>query len=251
VSQDAFEQAQASFAQPLEEKLQLSVTKGGIAWRGYMPRGGEFTKGNEDQKEGLCVGPEHTETHPRWGTPLYGRNLFPDAALPRVRPAVLRYIREVDALGHRLMGLLSLSLGLGDGYLARHVTGDALNIVRLFNYPHAVAGADHAGAQSGAIAASGIEGHTDYGLWTMLQQDAPGLEYEHPIHGWQPVPFLARSVSLSSRAAGRDAAGEEPGIVCAAGDILDRMTERPVQEPAAPGAQPVDERAPPHDPLLF
>lgn len=34
----------------------------GVAWRGYMRRGGEFTHGSQDQKEGLYLGPGRYRT---------------------------------------------------------------------------------------------------------------------------------------------------------------------------------------------
>jgi isopenicillin N synthase-like dioxygenase len=36
-----------------EEKLKYHVKHGGLAWRGYMPLGGESTHGKRDEKEGL------------------------------------------------------------------------------------------------------------------------------------------------------------------------------------------------------
>ncbi|KDQ59698.1 hypothetical protein JAAARDRAFT_126845 [Jaapia argillacea MUCL 33604] len=38
------------FSLPDEKKLALHVKKGGVAWRGYMPLGGEGTHGRVDHK---------------------------------------------------------------------------------------------------------------------------------------------------------------------------------------------------------
>ncbi|WP_052049572.1 2-oxoglutarate and iron-dependent oxygenase domain-containing protein [Leptolyngbya sp. KIOST-1] len=64
------------FAQPLETKLSIAMAKGGRAWRGYFPVGGELTSGQPDLKEGLYLGAELSDDHPlvRAGTPLHGRN---------------------------------------------------------------------------------------------------------------------------------------------------------------------------------
>ena len=53
---------------------------GGRAWRGYFPLGGELTSGRPDWKEGLYLGTELPDDHPRVraGTPLHGPNLFPE-----------------------------------------------------------------------------------------------------------------------------------------------------------------------------
>src|SRR5688572_19566195 len=44
------------FAQSLEDKLRIHMSKGGRAWRGYFPVGEELTSGVADQKEGIYFG---------------------------------------------------------------------------------------------------------------------------------------------------------------------------------------------------
>jgi isopenicillin N synthase-like dioxygenase len=46
------------FAQDLATKLDISMTRGGRAWRGYFPVGGELTSGKPDLKEGIYFGAE-------------------------------------------------------------------------------------------------------------------------------------------------------------------------------------------------
>jgi len=58
---------QAFFELPLDVKMVLDVCNGGVAWRGYMPMGGEHTHGQVDWKEGLYVG------HLLVGLPLHGK----------------------------------------------------------------------------------------------------------------------------------------------------------------------------------
>jgi isopenicillin N synthase-like dioxygenase len=205
VQREAFVQAKAFFALPLEDKIKLHVRHGGLAWRGYMPLGGEQSRGRVDQKEGLYVGPEHGPEHPhcKAQTPLYGRNLFPDQTLPSLRPAVLTYIEEVTHLGHRLMELVSLSLGLEAEYIRRTITVDPLALVRLFRYPPT---SGRISPTDGATSEYGIGEHTDYGLWTLLQTDALGLQVKHPSFGWSDVPLV------------------EDGFICTVGDVLDRLT---------------------------
>src|SRR5262245_51124501 len=62
------------FAQELETKLELQMARGGRAWRGYFPVGGELTSGQPDQKEGLYFGAELGADHllVRAGTPMHG-----------------------------------------------------------------------------------------------------------------------------------------------------------------------------------
>src|SRR6476659_7621604 len=91
------------FALPEATKARYAMPLAGRAWRGWFPLGGELTSGRPDWKEGLYLGTELSDEHPlvRAGTPVHGRNLFPN--LPGFRSTVLAYLDAVSALAHRLM----------------------------------------------------------------------------------------------------------------------------------------------------
>src|SRR5688500_8188072 len=72
------------FALPPARKNEIAMARGGRAWRGYFPVGGELTSGQPDLKEGLYLGTELPAGHP---LPMHGPNLWP-AALPGHRAAV-------------------------------------------------------------------------------------------------------------------------------------------------------------------
>jgi isopenicillin N synthase-like dioxygenase len=55
---ELIELSRAFFSQPLETKMQIAMSKGGRAWRGYFPVGNELTSGKPDGKEGLYFGTE-------------------------------------------------------------------------------------------------------------------------------------------------------------------------------------------------
>src|SRR5262245_38562302 len=62
------------FALPDARKMQIQMARGGRAWRGYFPLGGELTSGKPDRKQGLYFG-EELDAHDsrvaaRW--PLHG-----------------------------------------------------------------------------------------------------------------------------------------------------------------------------------
>src|SRR5207342_2915853 len=65
------------FALPQESKSKIAMSRGGRAWRGFFPVGGELTSGRPDLKEGLYLGSELAADHPRVraGTPMHGANL--------------------------------------------------------------------------------------------------------------------------------------------------------------------------------
>jgi isopenicillin N synthase-like dioxygenase len=185
------------FAQPVEKKLRIRMELGGLAWRGYFPVRGELTKGKPDLKEGLYFGAELPDDHPRVaaGTPLHGRNLFPDIA--GFRESVLAYIEAMTRLGHALMEGFGLSLGLEPSYFRDRYTRDPLVLFRIFYYP---------ASEPAAKPEWGVGEHTDYGLLTILKQDdVGGLQVKGPS-GWIDAPPMAGS------------------FVCNIGDMLDRMT---------------------------
>lgn len=187
------------FAQDLETKLAIRMERGGRAWRGFFPVGAELTSGRPDQKEGLYFGAELPAEHPKVqaGLPLHGANLFP--ALPGFRETVLEYLKALTALGHRLMRVMAMSLGLPPAYFEDRYTSDPLILFRIFHYPPT------ASAEAN-FSSWGVGEHTDYGLLTILRQDDNGgLQVKSP-QGWIDAPPI-------------------PGtFVCNIGDMLDRMT---------------------------
>jgi isopenicillin N synthase-like dioxygenase len=186
------------FAQDLIKKMEVCMEKGGRAWRGYFPVGGELTSGRPDLKEGLYFGSELDDDHPlvRNETPMHGKNIFPED-VPGFRDVVLEYIAGMTKLGHLMMQGIALSLNLGESYFADQYTADPLVLFRIFNYPPDNAPAD--------AKEWGVGEHTDYGLLTILKQAAGGLQ-------------------VKSKTRWVDAHPIEGSFVCNIGDMLDRMT---------------------------
>ncbi|KAI2629412.1 hypothetical protein GGS21DRAFT_492342 [Xylaria nigripes] len=164
--------SRAFFDLPLHVKTALDVSAGGIAWRGYMPLGGEHTHGHMDWKEGLYVGAEHADDHPLASMPLHGRNQFPDQELPDMRPTMLGYVEQVTELGKTLTDVFSLGLGLEQNKLRRSLLEpEPIVLFRCFKYmpvEESVKGDDDE--------SFGIGEHTDFGYLTILKVDSPGLQ---------------------------------------------------------------------------
>ena len=200
LQQELEELSRRFFAQDLAAKMEISMERGGRAWRGYFPVGGELTSGKPDVKEGIYFGIELAEDHPlvKAGTPLHGPNLFPRNP-PALRDAVLAYMAAMTDLGHALMEGIALSLGLEASYFADRYTSDPLTLFRIFNYP-----GDPTAA--GNEARWGVGEHTDYGLLTILKQDDTGGLQVKSRRGWIPAPPIAGA------------------FLCNIGDMLDRMT---------------------------
>jgi isopenicillin N synthase-like dioxygenase len=169
------------FALPIEQKLALHMNNVS-SFSGYEPLAGQTldTDSPPDLKEGYYYGEELPDSHPyvQEGIRGYGRNQWP-GGLPGFREQVLAYHDAVLALGHRLMGLIALSLDLPEDHLAplyRYPSGN----VRLVHYPPQPANATFNQLGAGA--------HTDWGgITLLLQDDIGGLEVENAAGEWIPA----------------------------------------------------------------
>jgi len=190
------------FALPEDTKQRFAMPLGGRAWRGWFPLGGELTSGRPDWKEGLYLGSELGDDHPRVraGMPLHGKNLLPgDDVLPGFRRTIDAWMAAVTALGHRVIAAIGRSLALPDDYFARRYTADPLILFRIFLYPSRP-------VPEGLDVRDGVGEHTDYGLLTLLRQDSIGGLQVRTAAGWIEAPPI------------------EDAFVCNIGDMLDRMT---------------------------
>jgi len=195
------------FALPDEVKRRVAMDRGGRAWRGWFPEGGELTSGRPDRKEGLYLGEDLPADDPRvvGGVPLHGPNLLPDAEVPDLRRAVDAWLAAATDLGHLLVRALGVGLGLPPGWFDEHLTGRPTILLRLFRYP-TVTPAEAGEAGEAGDATWGVGEHTDYGLLTILAHDGrPGLQVRTG-GGWVDVPAVDGS------------------FVVNLGDMLDRMT---------------------------
>jgi isopenicillin N synthase-like dioxygenase len=194
-------QSRRFFALPDAAKMAIGMARGGRAWRGYFPVGGELTSGQPDLKEGLYLGTELPADHPRVqaGLPMHGANLWPQQ-LPDLRLAATAYMQAATRAAAALMEGVSLSLGLEADYFARAYTGEPTVLFRIFHYPAtAPRGTDWSRSW-------GVGEHTDYGLLTLLAQDRHGgLQVKAP-GGWIDAPPI------------------EGALVCNIGDMLERLT---------------------------
>lgn len=197
---DLFKYSQEFFNLPIEEKLKVSMDKGGKAWRGYFKVGDELTSGKPDIKEGLYLGEELGDDDERVqrGLPMHGRNLFPDNP-KELKDTILKYFDEMKKLGNILMGGLALSLDLEENFFINNgYTDKPLCLFRLFNYPPPFEYDNDLWS---------VGEHRDYGVFTILKQDSlGGLEIKNRNSQWIKAPFI------------------ENTFVINIGDMLEKMT---------------------------
>jgi isopenicillin N synthase-like dioxygenase len=191
--------AREFFALPESEKSEIAMPRGGRAWRGWFPVGGELTSGIPDRKEGIYFGAElpPDDARVRAGRPLHGANLFPERPA-ELKPTVLAYLDALTTLSQHVLRGVALGLGLDRDWFARDLTADPIVLFRIFHYPPATR-PEHETAW-------GVGEHTDYGLLTVLLQDDTGGLQVCGRSGWTDVPPRADA------------------FVCNVGDMLERMT---------------------------
>ena len=170
------------FAAPLDVKMAIDMKKGGLAWRGYFPPGGELTSGRPDRKEGIYFGRELDQSHAavRARLPLHGANQWP-VAFPRLKELTLEYMKRQEELGHLLMSGIALALRLPVDYFRKRFSEEPTVLFRIFNYQKHV-WKDEADEW-------GVREHTDYGFLTLLRQDdSGGLQVRSREGGWIEAP---------------------------------------------------------------
>ncbi len=194
--------SRAFFALPNDEKMTIAMARGGRAWRGFFPVGGELTSGKPDLKEGVYFGTELDADDPRVraGVPMHGGNQWP-AAVPELKPAVLDFMARTTRAAHAVMRGVALSLGLDEDYFADTYTADPTVLFRVFHYPPA-----RTPNEAGGDDEWGVGEHTDYGLLTLLAQDDCGGLQVRARDGWIEAPPIPDT------------------LVCNIGDMLDRLS---------------------------
>jgi isopenicillin N synthase-like dioxygenase len=152
---NALKEASARFfALPAASKMEIPLARGGRAWRGYFPIGGELTSGVPDLKEGLYFGEDLDASDPRVtaGWPLHGANLFPKD-VPELAVAVRAFMAEAERTAHAIMAGIALSLGLDANYFRGRYTSRPTLLFRIFHYPPSAANEAHWGVGNTRIMA--------------------------------------------------------------------------------------------------
>ncbi|MEU6261134.1 2-oxoglutarate and iron-dependent oxygenase domain-containing protein [Streptomyces sp. NPDC047043] len=160
--------SRAFCARPLQEK---AAHVSDLTYSGYVASGEEETAGERDGSEIFTVCPDIPADDPRvvehW--PCHGPAPWPS---PDYARAMKDYMAVVGELGHRLLQLTALGLGLDDSDTFTRLTADGWHHMRVLRFPPADATSER-----------GIGAHTDYGLLVIAAQDDVGGLYIRP-----PVP---------------------------------------------------------------
>ena len=173
----AFAATRAFFALPEAEKNAVHIKRSGPTLRGYTGLFGENTNPGvtRDLKEIFDAGPDGATI-----APFRGQTPWP--ALAGFQPAISDYLAAISALSETFLRAVAIGLDLPEDFFEER-RRDPIMIQRLLHYP----------SQTGFIEESviGIGAHTDYGLMTVLAQDAiGGLQVMNRSGHWIEAPPL-------------------------------------------------------------
>jgi len=191
--QGALDAMDAFFALPIEAKV-ACLPPGPEVNRGYAPSGTEalsYSLGVDtppDLLEAFIIGPDHPDlTDPAVRATrdsVFAPNLWPDD-LREMRVPLVRYFDAVSRLGHQLLEMCALALGLTPRHFVPYVS-HSTETLRLNHYLRRPGDPGPTGGQMR------LGAHTDYGILTLLHSDrVPGLELlgaDGTWHGVLPEP---------------------------------------------------------------
>jgi len=168
--QDLFAAADEFFALPLADRQALAIGNS-AAFRGYTTLGDERTNGKADWREQLDVGPEEAApfdlSGPAWHR-LRGPNQWPPG-VPAMKPAVLTWMSEIEALGVTCLRALALGLGQPMDCFDHAFLPESDVHLKVIRYP-----------ERDAATEQGLGAHHDTGVLTFIAQDSLGLQVETP-----------------------------------------------------------------------
>ena len=178
------------FALPEADKLSTEIVKS-PHFRGYNRAGYERTRGEQDWREQFDVNTEgdavEADADAPWNR-LHGPNQWP-AALPELKPLLLRYQSEVTRIGIDVLKAIALALGQPENAFADIYEPSPSQLLKIIRYP----GRDAVGSDQG------VGAHKDGGFVTVLLQDTtPGLRIRTEAGEWIEAPPVPGTFVINS-----------------------------------------------------
>ncbi len=177
---ETFDLMRRFFALPEATKRQIDKTRS-PQFRGWEPVGAESTNNAPDLREQIDVWTEWptTDDGPIYNKLLGGNQWLPDEVLAGHRDISLRWIAALSNVADRLMGALSLGLGLGESHLRDLFGTQPMSLAKFIHYPPTAPGG------------AGVNPHHDAGFLTVLAAgETPGLQVQNTDGEWIEVPVV-------------------------------------------------------------
>ena len=191
----AHDQVEAFHSQPLKDKLAIKVDEKST---GYVPFKSTVyvtskvaENKRKDLNENIRIVRERPVDHPgiMSGRPFTGPNKWPEhEKLTNFKPVMLEYFRAMEDLGHAMLPLYAMALGLPHDYFNDLFT-DPCWISRNVHYPPV-------DAEEGQF---GIAPHTDHGFITLLPiNEVPGLQVQARDGVWISAGYIENAIIVNS-----------------------------------------------------
>ena len=160
LARSTLQQTAGFFALPQAEKLEIERTEEN-AW-GFFDR--ELTKNVRDWKEIFDYGPAVQDGPMSGSVPQWPQGR------PEFRSRMEAFYTACEGIASELLAAMSVNLGMPKAHLAGCFGAEQTSFLRLNYYPRCAEPDEHLG----------ISHHTDAGALTvLLQDDQPGLQFEH------------------------------------------------------------------------
>ncbi len=182
-----FDASRRFHALPLEAKLRLRLNENNI---GYLPTNASVqgastvhTATRPNLNESFFVSHDRGADHPdvRAGTPLRGRNQWPDAQ-PELRADMMVYFHALYAMCQRMLPAFAVALDMPADFFSGYFANEVHATLRFLHYPPQDPDEDNLFGQAP---------HTDNSFMTALARtDVPGLAVRLPSGEWFPPPVI-------------------------------------------------------------
>ena len=184
-----FDMMSRFFALPTEQKALIDKRES-RHFRGWETEGAEYTNNRPDIREQIDLWtewpPAAADSEPAYRRLLGPNQWLSDEVLDGYRDISLEWFARLGALADEILGLLSLSLGLDDGYMKQFFGNQPMSLTKFIRYPPTPAG--HAG----------VNAHHDAGFLTVLAPGStPGLQVQTPGGDWIDVPIVANGLVIN------------------------------------------------------
>ncbi len=189
LSEGIFDMMHRFFALSGEQKKLIDKRRS-RHFRGWEPEGAEYTNNRPDIREQIDWWTEWP-AYPVDVEPYYLRLLgpnqwLPEEVLPGHQELTNQWFDELGALANRLLGALSLGLGLGEDYLERFFGAQTMSLAKFIHYPPTPEGE------------AGVNAHRDTGFLTVLDPGpTAGLQVQNQEGEWIDVPSIEESYVIN------------------------------------------------------
>ncbi|KAI5082152.1 hypothetical protein GOP47_0001895 [Adiantum capillus-veneris] len=167
-------------------KIKLSSTTG---FRGYQVVGQNVTKGRPDLHEAIDCYKEFDQTaYGELGKPLCAPNLWPEKPSD-FKVIMEEYVQKMQDLAQKILKGIALALGGPANAFESTKAGDPFWVMRVIGYPPLVNDMQTDSFDDSAISCGA---HTDYGLLTLVNQDAEpcALQVKNQAGNWIWAPHV-------------------------------------------------------------